>query len=581
MKSDVCSTSPLQDETNMACTVTIEDVQSIGNPLQKIIIFGTATECKPLVINKPSIVTVTINCSNTEDITKNASVQVDGTWNIEFDQLKRCRCGDELTINAFCSSDPDCKAPPWIDKIDCITCPVIDFNDGGDDVGGPQQVICAPNGQVHVKIHFHVTNPSINDIVVSVNCGPGGIPILGGPITVPAGTDVFVSNVICSYDPNVTPIATPFIEFFNTDLSPLGCPSIPILVPSLAECEDICPDDVIIQVKDSLSSVVVPDNVVCLSGGSYEVEVIYPLPSPDISYFWEIDDVSQTTQVPPEKIDVLVTQNNTTKVDVIITKSGCIPKGREVSLVGCNTDCNQDIAIEVKNSNGQIINNLNNCLPAGDYTITVTAPISPQWDYTWIIDGTLDNFNSTSVYQISIAADQVVSVVITASAPGCLQKAMNISLTGCKDTDDDDDDDDDDDNSSCFDSLSSFISCLGNFICAILYILLLLGIIAFITQVILAFCPFPPNVTLIYTAGITLAAILVLMLLLVLCSWSWCRFLRALVWIFEWTAIFCLVFFFICLNAAILIAAFSFGLVAGLLFLINPSCGWPNLLELP
>ena len=564
----------------MACTVTIEDVQSIGNPLQSIIVFGTATECKPIIVNKPSNVTVTINCSNTVNITRNASVEVDGTWKVEFDQVERCRCGGKLTINAFCSSDLDCKFPPWVDEIKCIECPVVYFNDEGDDVGGPQQVICAPNGQVHVKIHFNVTNPSSNDIVVSVNCGPGGISILGGQITVPAGTDVFVNNVICSYDPNVTPIATPFIEFFNSDLSPQGCPPIPITIPSLEECEDICPDDVIIQVKDSFGIVVVPDNVVCLLSGSYEVEVIYPIPSPDISYFWEINDVSQPTQVPPEKIDVLVSQNSTTKVDVIVTKSGCAPKGREASLVGCNTDCNQDIAIEVKNSNGQIINNLNNCLPAGDYTITVTAPNSPQWNYTWIIDGTLDNLNATAVYQISIFAEQVISIVVTASAPGCAQKDMPISLTGCEDTEDEDEDTEDD-SSSCFDSFSSFISCLGIFICAIIYILLLLTIIAFITQVILAFCPFPPNVTFISTAGITLAAILVLMLLLVLCSWSWCRFLRALVWIFEWTAIFCLVFFFICLNAAILIAAFSFGLVAGLLFLINPSCGWPNLLELP
>ena len=70
-------------------------------------------------------------------------------------------------------------------------------------------------------------------------------------------------------------------------------------------------------------------------------------------------------------------------------------------------------------------------------------------------------------------------------------------------------------------------------------------------------------------------------MLLLLCSWSSCRIWRALIWIFEWTAIACLIAFFFCMNAVLLIVAFGFGVLAGLLFLIRPACGWPKLLRLP
>ena len=130
------------------------------------------------------------------------------------------------------------------------------------------------------------------------------------------------------------------------------------------------------------------------------------------------------------------------------------------------------------------------------------------------------------------------------------------------------------DSRGCFESFGAFLCCL-------VYGLLLLLIAAFIVQVVAAFCPFPPITTLILTAAATLAAILIVLALLKLCSWSYCRILRALIWTFEWTAIACLIAFFFCMNAVLLIVAFAFGALAGLLFLIKPSCGWPKLLRLP
>ena len=128
---------------------------------------------------------------------------------------------------------------------------------------------------------------------------------------------------------------------------------------------------------------------------------------------------------------------------------------------------------------------------------------------------------------------------------------------------------------NCFEST-------GLFFCCILYGLLLAAISAFIVLIVAAFCPSPPNTTLVVAAGATLAGIaLILTLLAALCSWSFCRVLRAAIWIFEWTAIACLVAYFFCMSGALLIAALVLGVIAGLLFLIKPSCGWPKLLQLP
>ncbi len=118
-------------------------------------------------------------------------------------------------------------------------------------------------------------------------------------------------------------------------------------------------------------------------------------------------------------------------------------------------------------------------------------------------------------------------------------------------------------------------------ICCILYGLLIAAIIAFITQIIIALCPIVPNYTLLTTALLTFAAIIVLLFLLKLCSWSNCRIWRAIIWILEWAAIICFIFFFICMNGTLLIATFIFGLIAGLIFLANRNCGWPRLFSLP
>lgn len=419
----------------MACSIIIEQpVLGTGNPLDNIVVKGTANECAPDPIKNISSVRVRISCPLNEGFQEQiAEVDAEGRWAVIFQNTGRCSCGSKITVEAVCVNDENCRAEPVSFEIKCIKCPVVDFFDGNDDVPNPQQVECDYlTGTILVSIHFNVTNPSANDIGVKVNCGPGGTQVSGGLFIVPAGGNLFIDTVVCRYDPVVTPSANPFIEFCDpVDESTLGCDVVKIDVPVFPECEEGCANTIELEVKNSDGVVIDPDGVQCLIPGDYIVKVISPPTNADMGYFWQIG-ITQQTGENLQEFEVFVGAETTQKISAIVTMPDCVPLTDSVSLIGCTINCNQELIIQVKKSNGEVVNP-SNCLENGDYIVTVTSPTGGNWKYQWVIDGNVDNDTNAPVHTFTVIPNETISISVTAEAPGCADKTGDISLSSCSD----------------------------------------------------------------------------------------------------------------------------------------------------
>ena len=417
----------------MACNIIIEQpVLGTGNPLNNIIVKGTAIECAPDPIKNISSVRVRISCPLDEGFhVKIAEVDAQGRWAVIFKNTGRCRCGSEITVEAVCVNDENCRAEPVNVEIKCIKCPVVDFFHGNDDVNLPQKVECdTATGTILVSFHFNVTNPSDNDIGVKVNCGPGGTQVSGGLFIVPAGDSLSIDTVVCRYDPVVTPSANPFIEFFDpVDESTLGCDVVQIDVPVFPKCEEGCANSIELEVKNSDGVVIDPDGVQCLAQGDYIVKVISPPTNANMGYFWTIEGALQVGENLQE-FEVFVGAETSQKIGASVTMPDCPPLAGFETLIGCTSNCDQDLIIEVKKSNGVIVDP-SNCLENGDYTVTVTSPTGGNWKYKWVIDGNLDIFTNLPEHDFTVISNETISISVSAEAPGCENKTGDISLASC------------------------------------------------------------------------------------------------------------------------------------------------------
>ena len=218
----------------------------------------------------------------------------EGKWQAIFPTpVPNCECGSDVFITARCIGPEGCSADPFQGQIKCVECPTLSFG-GPDDVGLlVVKTECDTDGTALVSISFNVANNTQNLVHVIVNCGPGGTKVSGGSVSFTPGSSGSVESV-CRYDPAVTPNAQPFVEFFNLDFSPRGCPPVPIFVPSLPECQAVCPTSVTVEVRDSDENVVDPETVLCLIPGDYTVRVTTPTLIPGLEFSWSLNGVLQT-----------------------------------------------------------------------------------------------------------------------------------------------------------------------------------------------------------------------------------------------------------------------------------------------
>ena len=417
----------------MACNITITDVIGIGQPLNNIRVIGIANECAADPIKNIVSVKIGISCVSVDGPYQEMIVEVaaDGQWEALFNNLsRRCRCESDIFITAICHNDENCKAIPLKKRLNCVVCPSINFGNNNDDIDLPQTITCDSDGTILINIHFQIFNPSSVLIAASVNCGPSGTEVVGGIFLVPPGTSLFVDSVICRYDPLVTPNPTPFIEFFNpNDTSPLGCPSVPIPIGTLPDCNNACPSMVVLEVRDSSNNVIDPDGIQCLEPGSYIIRVIVPAFIPGMSYTWSKAGMIQPGNL--QDFSVTLAANEVTNISVAVFSSiDCPIPSNNVDLKACADNCNQELNIEVRNSLSELINP-DDCVNPGTYTIIVLSPSGSNWTFSWVINGILDTTTNASQYEVVVNSGESFTISITAEAVGCIDKLQELTLNSC------------------------------------------------------------------------------------------------------------------------------------------------------
>lgn len=579
----------------MACNIVIEDARMVDLDLMSIEVSGTAEDCDTVIVG--------LSCidSGGPFVEVTAPV-VGGAWTALFPDggAAGCSCENVERISVFavarCPADANCivTPDPFKKALSCIRCPTVTLTE-------PEltpTAVCNADGTVSVTLKADIHNGTTEFAVVHIECGPGGIPEGGTTVTpFPVGTGGTIVQV-CTYTTPVTP--EPFVAI---DL-PDGCPPTPIDV----EHQICCPDPAIVEV--TLGECVDGKRRVTFDlGGDFTGTIDYgdgdsqAFSGSLLSHDYEVPPTSRTATLevafcedipieidglePCERVGACCLPDGTCEVleegeclgrDGVYRGDGVACEDVECPPTGacCLPDgtCAQHSEADCEELSGRYLGDGTNCADA-DQVGACCLPDESCADLTQC--ECLSRGGTFLGVGTSCAADNQVGAC-------CLPDDSCEEITRCECLNRDgtfkgagvscDDVECITDGGSCFDSFGAFLCCL-------LYGLLLILIAAFIGQVVAAFCPFPPNTTLILTALATLAAILIVLALLKLCSWSFCRILRALIWIFEWTAIACLIAFFFCLNPVLLIVAFGFGVLAGLLLLIRPSCGWPKLLRLP
>lgn len=416
----------------MPCNVEIDAVFGLGQPMDTIRVIGTVEDCPTDV--EGNSVQVGASCRSPDGPFEEvfASVDYEGKWEALFPMpVDGCECGSEVFVTAQCATQSDCAAEPFQGEIHCVECPDLSFGTD-DDVGLLDvQFECDSDGTVLVQISFEVTNTTGDLIHVVVNCGPGGTSVSGGAFGFLPGSSGSV-EVICRYDPAATPSPQPFVEFFDSDHERHGCPPVPVPVPPLPDCsEGGCPTTVTLEVQDSEGEIIDVDEILCLTPGDYSIEVTEPF-NPDLAYTWSVDGTQQPNATDPA-FTVTVGPEEELTVSVVVDHPDevCDPLSAAVDLEGCVLDCSEDLAVEVRDSQGDLADLNQPCLSPDTYTLEVTAPLGPGWDFEWVINGTVDTGTTAPEYEIDLGAGEDVTVEVIADGPGCPPQSAEIELEGC------------------------------------------------------------------------------------------------------------------------------------------------------
>lgn len=422
----------------MACSIEIQQIIGAGSPLAKIVVIGTAEDCPDGV--EGSNLEVTLSCRSADDPDARvvmADTHPAGSWLAEFlPPLPNCGCGGPVFVTARCLARDGCEAVPVATEIACDTCPQAPFSD--DDVNPVTiEATCDFDGTVLVKIVFTFFNDTSLFLAARVNPGPGGSVVTQIPTFVTPGSTGGVQQALLRYDPAVTPIPAPFIEYVNFDgFTLLNCPPVTIDVPALPACEPSeCPTTVVLEVTNSVGQVVqVSGNnaQLCLLPDEYTVSVVQPAPqSGDCTYDWSLDGSLVSPQPGAPQLDVSVGAGQTREVTVAVRKGDCPAPSAEAELIGCVIDCDLDLVLDLRDANGAAVALDQGCIPPGTYTAEAVGPVEPPWDFAWMLNGAPQITSTTDSFDFTLGPGETANVSVTASAPGCEAKTEAIGATGC------------------------------------------------------------------------------------------------------------------------------------------------------
>jgi len=433
----------------MTCNINIIDVFGNGEPLNSITVVGNVQDCPPDIDGSNLEIELSCRSANDEGSIKLiADINSVGNWEATFQApFSMCTCNGQVFVKARCLSVEGCEAEPFNDIIKCDDCPSLNFDEGDDITSTTVLVECDVDGSVLVKIKFKFFNDSGLFTQARVNCGPGGTPVsMDSPFVGPLGpnsTNELVS-AICRYDPAITPVPAPFVEFVNLPDIVRSCPPVAIPVPPLPNCENaVCPSSAVIEIKGSDGNVVIvdgPNAVLCLLPGLYTATVVSPLPQPSIQYFWSQDGTLTMPLITEQSITIDLGEGESPTLSVAIVLQDCPPLTGSATLTGCVIDCDVDLTFVLRDDQNNVVDINQPCIPPGDYTLHAEGPVEPPWDFQWKVNGTISVTNTTSQFPVPITSDESVSIEVIASAPRCDDKAQVVTFIGCekKTTDDDD-----------------------------------------------------------------------------------------------------------------------------------------------
>lgn len=118
----------------------------------------------------------------------------------------------------------------------------------------------------------------------------------------------------------------------------------------------------------------------------------------------------------------------------IVYPEGC--PSEDLTLRGinpCESDCPDTVALEVRDSAGQLVNTDPDepCLPPRDYTITVVQPPpSTSLSYSWSVDGTIINqYGQSYIHSLQSATSPSISVIV--SPADCPSLSDGVVLNAC------------------------------------------------------------------------------------------------------------------------------------------------------
>ncbi len=420
----------------MACLVEIHSAFGVGSPLSQIVVTGKAEDCPESF--EGGNLEVTLSCRSADDPepkTRVVGVLPSGLWIAEFlSPLPSCACDGEVFVTARCLTGEMCAAVLFQGTLSCDTCPKLGFG-AGDDVGLPSLTVeCDVDGSVLVNISFDWTNDTPVFLQARINPGPGGVVVTSdAPFVTPNGSAKV--TVLLRYDPQLVSQPSPFVEFVRfSDFAVLACPPHVIPIGTLPECINTgCPLMATIEVTDALGNVVQvsgPNEVLCLLPGEYILTVASPLPQPGMEFWWSEGGVLIPPVVSQPSITVDLTEGSTQEFSVSVDVPNCPNPSAVAKLIACVIDCDTTVALELRDLQGLAVPTTG-CVQPGDYMLHAIGPVEPPWNFKWEENGTISLFETASVYPLTVIPDGGHTVQVTASAPGCQDKMVVLTILGC------------------------------------------------------------------------------------------------------------------------------------------------------
>lgn len=426
----------------MACSIIITSVTGSGTPLDGITVAGTYEDCPPDFDSGDSNIEVRLSCRAADDpdaAIAFADTYPGGNWRAHFaGPLTDCACGGSVFVSARCLANDDCAAIPFEGAIPCDDCPKQPFSDD-DDVDRPTiTAVCDPDGTVLVTVVFDFFNDAAVPIRARINPGPGGMVVTEDSVPTAPGTSTEV-KVVLRYDTTQTPDPGPWVEYLRQPGNVLmDCPPLFVLLPVLPDCRNApCPVTSVLEVRGSDGTVYPvsgPNAVACLMPDTYSITVLSPSQAFVDNYFW----YNQNGILPPAEqpngptLQRQVTDGSMEEILVSVDPIGeCPPLPDSVILEGCVINCDAPIVITLVNDSGEQFSLDADCVPAGQYTVTVVGLEEPPWDFRWFVDGVQDTTQTSSALPVSVGADADVDIRVEVLAPGCRTRDRQLSLTGC------------------------------------------------------------------------------------------------------------------------------------------------------